>query len=381
MTNEMIQQFPSKRMKAMDGLTVTADVWEEAHGFHREQLRFHALLAHGAGIVSGLNVIAGDPPDSSVFVQPGVALDPQGHAIVLSEPMSYDVGHNMDGLLHVLLSYSEGAARPGNGSGDGPLYVEAQFSIVATPTLPATPFVELARVRRVGRQAAITDAKEREHPRANELDLRFRREIGGRVSPTVSVGVVHLGAHTERHGNGAKQLARALNRQGGQRVILDDALNMDAQVNDYTLLYLVGGDDFQMSADQMTVLYNYLQQGGTVFYEACRHDAKGEPKADAAFMDLLGSFGAKLTELAAGHDLLNSAALFAAPPAGFESQGTPKLMVGDGIIFSTHDYGCLWQGERRAETPSRESIRSAMEWGANLIAYAAARRKPASARS
>jgi hypothetical protein len=338
------------------------------------------LLAHGAGVVSGLDVIASDPPDSSIFIRPGVALDSNGQVIILTESMTYDLGRNMDGLLHILLSYGEGAPRPKDGANDGPLYVESHFSIVATPSLPATPYVELARVRRVGRQAAISDAKDPEYPGANEVDLRYRRDGGGRAPAVRSIGVAHLGAHTEKHGNGAKNLVRALNRMGGERVIVDDGLQMDAQVNDYTLLYLVGGDDFQMNADQMTVLYNYLQQGGTVFYEGCRHDAKGEPKADAAFMDMLGSFGVKLADLPADHALLSSAALFAAPPPGFESQGTPKVMVSDGIIFSTYDYGCLWQGERRAETPSREAIRAAHEWGANLLGYAQQRRKSTGAR-
>jgi len=35
----------------------------------------------------------------------------------------------------------------------------------------------------------------------------------------------------------------------------------------------------------------------------------------------------------------------------------------------------LWQGEVRGGAPSREQIRSAVEWGGNIVAYAAARRK------
>jgi hypothetical protein len=35
----------------------------------------------------------------------------------------------------------------------------------------------------------------------------------------------------------------------------------------------------------------------------------------------------------------------------------------------------LWQGQQRDILPSREQIRSAVEWGANIIAYAAYRRQ------
>jgi hypothetical protein len=48
--------------------------------------------------------------------------------------------------------------------------------------------------------------------------------------------------------------------------------------------------------------------------------------------------------------------------------------VGEGVILSACDYGCLWQGERRGQAASREEIRAAHEWGSNIIAYAAARR-------
>jgi hypothetical protein len=66
--------------------------------------------------------------------------------------------------------------------------------------------------------------------------------------------------------------------------------------------------------------------------------------------------------------------LFAAPPPGFETDGTPKVVVGAAaagrVVWSMCDYGCLWQGERRGRAASREEIRTAMEWGANVVTYA-----------
>src|SRR6185436_18305260 len=106
----------------------------------------------------------------------------------------------------------------------------------------------------------------------------------------------------------------------------------------------------------------------------------GKNKADAAFMDMLGSFGVKLADLATGHELLNSMVLFAVQPSGFETAGAPSVQVADGIVFSGADYGCLWQGEKRGGMPSREEIRAATEWGANIMAYAAQRRAKASGR-
>jgi hypothetical protein len=45
-------------------------------------------------------------------------------------------------------------------------------------------------------------------------------------------------------------------------------------------------------------------------------------------------------------------------------------MVAERVIFSTCDYGRLWQRQRRNGPASREEIRAALEWGANLFAYA-----------
>jgi hypothetical protein len=97
-------------------------------------------------------------------------------------------------------------------------------------------------------------------------------------------------------------------------------------------------------------------------------------------MDILGSFGVKLADLPAGHDLLTGPALFATPPAGFEAGTSSAVQIADGTIFSAVDYGCLWQGERRGGTPSREEIRSATEWGSNIIAHAIQRRAKVSGR-
>ncbi len=58
---ELLQAFPTKRIKAIDGMSVTADVWEDAHAYHRQQQRFHALFGHGPGIVAaGVGLASGE---------------------------------------------------------------------------------------------------------------------------------------------------------------------------------------------------------------------------------------------------------------------------------------------------------------------------------
>lgn len=367
MTNkDFIQEFPVKRIKPVDGMAVTAQTWEEAHEYHRQYERFHTLLHHGWGIVTGLEVMASDPPDTAVYILPGVAVDPTGQTIVLPQPVSYDIGHEMEGLLYLLFGYEESRPRADDsrGQGDGPLYVHAEFSISAQTTLPTTPWVELARIRRRSREDPFSDAQDPAQPGPNEIDLRFRREIG--APRVVSVAVCYLGeVKDKKHGLGASYLAHALNRLGRYHVSVDDDVALAPGIEANSLIYLVGQGSFELSSSQLNGLSNHVKRGkGTLFIESI--DSKGK----AAFLNALKTMDMEPKALGPGHRLLVEPCLFAAPPPGFEAKDGAEVLVSEGVIFSTCNYGLLWQGQIHNGVPSREQIRSAVEWGANIVAYA-----------
>jgi hypothetical protein len=355
-------------------MAVTAAVWEEAHTYHSKRLQFHAMLHHEPGIVTGLEVIGSDPPDSSLYILPGIAVDPHGQIVVLPEPMAYDLG-TAQGLLYLLLTYEESSPLAEGDGEDEPRYVYAHFGIEAVSTLPNAPHVELARIRRRSGEAPIVDAVEAENPAGDEIDQRFRQTIGHRSRDVVSLAVSYTGGASARdHGRGIRNLARAL-RRSGLRAFVEDGVSLAAGLEGHTLVCLVGQDAFQLSADEMNVLYAYLQEGGTVLIESCRRGINDDaPPADVSFGDMLASMGVKTEALPAGHSLLVDPFLFAAPPPGFETEGETQLLVGGGVILSTSDYGCLWQGLRRDGPATREEIRTAMEWGSNIVAYALGRR-------
>lgn len=376
-TREILGLFPNKRIHAVDGMAVTADVWEEAHDYHRQLNRLHTLLHHGTGIVTGLEVIASDPADSSIYLLPGLAVDPIGQTIIVPEPRAYDLG-NAEGRLHLIVSYGE--SRPQSlGSRvqeDAPLYVQTQYSLEAVTELPPTPHVELARVWRRDPTAPITVAKDASQPRGNEIDLRYRRVIGQQGQSTATVGVVSLrGAEGARHGEGMHNVAASIRMSGTGQIWVDRGVPLLGDLARYDLIYLTGRDHIDLSNEEMTSLYNYWNSGGVIFYESCRQQTQGDPPADAVFMDLVSTFGVQLTPLQSGHAIFKSPYLFAQPPLGFETQGTPQIRVADGLILSTADYGCLWRGERRGRPAQRGEIRDALEWGANLVLWAVAQRQ------
>jgi hypothetical protein len=310
-----------------------------------------------------------------VYVLPGVAVDPHGQMIVVTKPVAYDVGSEQ-GLLYLLLTHEESRPTPDRDVEDSPLYVGAHYGLEAAVAWPDAPCVELARVQRQDRKSALLDAQDGEHPGPNEIDLRFRQDLAAKraaAQQIASLAVCYTGGLKQpQHGHGADYLARALRQsQSGRRVWVDDRVSLASELGTYTLVYVVGRDAFKLDRDEMKGLYGYLQGGGTVLFESCRHEfEEGDPPADAAFLDLLDSMGIQLEELTPGHGLLVDPHLFAEPPQGFEVEDTARVLFGGGVIFSTHDYGCLWQGRCRGRAASREEIRTAMEWGDNVVTYA-----------
>jgi hypothetical protein len=360
--------FPDRRIEPVDGMAVTADIWEQAHAYHRRNLQFHNLLHHGPGIVAGLEVIASDPPDTSVYILPGVAVDPAGQAIVLPQPVAYDIGHEMEGLLYLLLSYGESRPRLDESGEEGdPLYVHSEFSIAARAVVPNTPSVELARIRRASRQDPFLDAQDPVQPGPNQIDLRFRREI--RAPHDVTMGVCYLGnVKARKHGQGASYLAHTLNRSGNYRLFVTDDVPLAPGVETNTLIYLVGEGEFELSSGQVNGLSNYVKRGrGTLFVESV------DAAAEATFMNLLASMDMEPAALSPGHRLLIEPHLFVAPPPGFEAEARSEVLVNEGVIFSACNYGLVWQGKTNDGVPSREQIRSAVEWGTNIVAYASHR--------
>ena len=373
--SEILSAIPRRRVHAVDGMAVTADVWQESHEHHRQTLALHYGLSHRPGILAGLEVIANVPADTAVFLKPGIAVDNAGRLIVLNEGQAYEVGGATEGLLYLLLTYGESHPRPADGNvpEGAPLFIHAQFGLEAVNRLPEAGAIELARVHRQSRDSKLTDARNPSQPGPDEIDLRYRRHVGVQPDEAANIAVVSLGG-SGTHTRGVHSLARAL-RSSGQMVWADENVTLGGDLSAYTLVHLVGHGRFALTAEQMNGIYAYWHAGGTLLLDICRREAKAAGEAEAAFGDMLGSLGIKVAPLTAGHPLLVEPALFSGAPPGFDGPVVgDAVRVGDGLVFSAADYGCAWQGEVRAGAAPREAIRTAHEWGGNILAYARLRR-------
>ena len=371
----LLRSYPGRRVSAFDGMAVTADVWQEAHNYHLYHERLHALSTHGVGIVTGLEIIASEPASQIVYILPGVAIDPSGNMLVVAEPTPYDLSSYQPGMLHILISYDESRPQPINGRhGDSPYYVYTGFNIETVLATPDSPLVELARINRVNVEQPITNAVDN-RPGHNQIDLRYRPRV-----VTWQGQRTHIGLHalnqmsTPHHARGITNLVTHIGNAPWHDAWIDDGVTLLGDLSRYTILSLVAKASFQLEVDQINALYRFVQGGGTLFLESCRREGGNAPVSDNLLRDIADSLGVRLEAVKMGHPLLSTPNLFATSPVGFETQGTSALWAGEGLIFSTADYGCLWAGERRTGACSREEIRSAFEFGENLVAYAQRRR-------
>jgi hypothetical protein len=349
--------FPKTQVKPFDGMSVTAEIWEQAHDEHRQALSAHSLVAHGSGIITGLEVAANDPPDHYVFISPGVAVDPAGNVIVVPEPVAYDFGSTAEGSLYLLLGRGE---REVGGVGNEAKYLQAEFVIAARSSLPKRPAVELARVTLSKRGKAVKNADTPLHPGPDALDLRFRNQIGPVVPPRVRTLVITLGKKEPDVVNGWDYLERVCRQSASYDLLVDIDLPASNNLDAYDLVYVGGMENFSPEADLVKALTGYLKQGKFLLVEALDNGAQESCK------DLLRKLKRNATPIDGKSPLLTAPFLFATPPAGFSGN---QVEVGKQVVYSAAGYSLAWSGRSASGVSSRSDIRSAHEWGTNLIYY------------
>ncbi len=347
--------FPKTRIKPYDGMAVTAEVWAQAHEEHRQARKAHDVVFHGAGIITGLEVLANDPPDQYIFISPGVAVDSAGNLIVVNEPIAYDVGANTDGLLYLVIGHGE---RESGGVDAQIKQLHAEFVVAARSSMPKRPAVELARVRLEKPGQAIRNAAHPAHPQPGELDLRFRVQVKPQTQRQVYLGLCQFGRSLADVAAGWRFLAVECARSSPYRLIIDADVSPSGALSDYDLLYLSANGAFTPDAASLKALQAYLNQGKMLFAEALNAEA------EQSFAALFEKLSQKLAPLPATTRLLETPFLFTSPPPG--AQGN-VLQTGTQVLFSSAGYSLAWAGKLPAESRSRADIRAVHEWGINLL--------------
>ena len=377
--DDMIKK-PLRRLNPYRGLIVDVGTWADAHDYHRAQHRLHTLSMHSPGVVLGLDVVAWNPPDNSVVIYSGVALDSEGHTIIVGEPQRFYLQVAEQGIAYIVIRYREVADEMADTPGEGEpqaRYTLEGYTLEERRQLPQEAYVELARVEVSGTGTAISDAQSYRYPRPDQIDLRHRMISGPRALGEVGIGVVPL-ENTEdgltRHLTGAMGLVQAINSTTRHQAAFKGPISLNEEIRDCHTLLVAGREEFTLTEAWEEVLQNFLARGGVLMGEVCGAGAKGanagEPFGES-FKAMAERLDRKLSPLYRGHDLFNAYHLFAEGPEGID--GPPELLENDGIVFSDGDYGCLWDGGRPEAPASRASIRAAVELGINLGIYSSHR--------
>jgi hypothetical protein len=388
MAIEDLIRFQFTRVNPFQGLVLDADTWKDEQDYHRNQQKLHTLAFHGTGVVEGLEVKASQPPDLSLIISPGIAIDTEGNAIVVPKSQHYSLGSKNKGQVYLIIQYREVPTAPASPSEEGQATrVLEAYRIREVTRLPDEPCLELARLDLDPSGKSITDARAPSNPTVNEIDLRFRQsakaslpdasEISlhphppAETAPKEKVILGHMAlveGSPDLHSNGLMQLARQVGFQTEYQTVVEEC-TLDESINQHTLLYVTGKGPFTFSAKKQTVLDSFVQSGGTIFAESCAEQQdEGVKEFGLAFNRLAEQLGKKLEVVQRGHPLLDCHHIFSTVPPGAKSEGL--LMVGGQIIYSNYDYGCAWSGGYSNSPLPRDIIRGASEIGVNIVVYA-----------
>ena len=394
-----IIKFQLKRVNPFQGLVVDADTCRDAHDYHRDQQRLHLLAFHGTGMVEGLEVSASNPPSLSLDIHSGMAIDPEGNCVIMSQTQHYQLQTRQKGVIYLVIQFREIPSEPFQPPESGqPTRIIEAYRLQERDKLPDEPHLELARIDFDPAIEAISDAKSKKNPGKNEINLDHRkktkplasekvaveketaektevvtRETASPPATVIAIGHAVLGGATgDLHLEGLKNLVREMNRQDNVEASLKDNIALDKNVSQFSMIYLAGTSSFELDSGQQTALGSFLESGGVILGEGCPagegdESSKGAREFGLAFNQLANQLKCKLEAVQRGHPLLSSAYIFADVPAGAQAG---MLLEGGRMIYSGSDYGCAWQGGHQANPLSRDIIRSSLEFGANIVAYA-----------
>lgn len=373
---------PISGIRPFDELPIDAAIWEEAHNYHTLHRRLHLLGNHRPGIVSGLEVTLSATGENRVTIAPGFGIDRQGNTLLLPEPVSLLLEEQ--GMLYLLLAYQPLADRNSAvtaGGGEQYYRVIEGRDVRATRDLPKTPFLELGRIYRTKADEPARVAGDPFDPGSNELNLLHR--IMAFPACIADGGIGELAYVPQREKQAGKPnraglvlLTRAA-VQSGLHVDFVGPVNVQrTDRRDLLLLYLAGNQPFApLGDDAVAGLRNLLAEGAVLLGEATESGTGGD-EWKAGFLELAQRLGATMRPMHDHSPLLLSHHVFGAPPPGALASGA--AFIGDaplGVLFSDHNWGGLLQGRADAKAlPTREAIRTAQEWGVNLLVWASQRR-------
>lgn len=355
--SEILKIYPTYRLKPYDGMPVTATVWASAHEEHRSSRRAHDILFHGSGIITGLDVIANDPPNQFVYISPGMAVDPVGNIIVLNETVAYDFGGTSEGPLFLVIGTGE---REVKGAEEDVIRIQNEFVIAARPGLPKRPVVELARITIQKAGQAIKNPNSIQHPKMGELDLRYRSQLVSQNRKIKKIAVCSIGLIEKNIIQGWDHLVKNAEKELPIQFVVDNNVELTTELSEYDMVFVSGKGVFKFDDSQSKALESYHASGKVLVLDSL------DGSAEKSFQPILERLKISLISPTQDSEIMSSPHLFTSIPNGFAGN---QIKIAPNIIFSASGYGLAWAGKFGEGSGSRSAIRDAHEWGVNLLQF------------
>lgn len=374
------------RLQVTDGLLVTAERWRRAHDYHRQRQNVHYQSINQPGIVCGLGVrlipapenIPGKYQDGRwVQIQPGIAIDLAGNPIVVTQPIDFRITtkptNSTPLMVHLVLSYVDPETLHRSEPTE---MVEETFRIDEKNGPPDELEVEVCRIRLHPGVVQLEYPIEVFFPGPNQLDFRYRQQAQARPEATVQVAqVVYSDPGCTHRTEQVTSLLAAIDALYpklhaaplGQVSLQHDPL---LEATRYDLLFLTGQQGFSLPEAELHTLRTYLEAGGVLLVDV----PPGGAELAKSMMDLARQVGTPLEyleRLDRHHPLRTQPFLFAALP---QLHDQPiRVLTGGGIVMVIGGVSAAW-GLDDALSLSRDTIRTAQEFGINLLHFAWKRR-------
>ena len=203
-----------KRINFFRGFMTTEKDWNDSEAYHIEKRKLHNRVMHAPGVVphylGGLKVSARGKGELALEVAPGYAIDGQGNDIVLPEtdilainPGDFKLPNTVYIVAKYIEEFTDFIAYKENLEFKGHRRVAERCRVDAEILEPdIVKEIELCRIYLEPGVRRITEAKDPENPKANEIDRRFRPIagfVGSNLSPSTLRDVkdmVGMGKHT-----------------------------------------------------------------------------------------------------------------------------------------------------------------------------------------
>ena len=375
-----------ERIRAYDGLVLNAQTWSKAHQYHRQRQNIYYQSLYQPGIVYGLGISIIDAPKEVsakyralpwVKIHPGIAIDWEGNPIVVPKEVTFPLNppQNLTKsplTVYLLISYRDPETLNQKNASDT---IQETFRLDQKTSFPASGDVELCRIQWQPGNDRICVPQNVLSPKINQLDLRYRLQAQARPQATLNIGTTeNLPRSTRQNLSCLMASVSALYPTWqGVEEISSVLIRSLAAIASYDLFYLCQNDIENLNEKEFSILDEYLQIGGTIAIEVSTADRSIESTGDLVAKKLNRQEIDWHKSLDREHPLRRKPFLFVALPE-INGYSIELWHDGGGIILLESDLSAAW-GFNEELFLSRNDIRTAQEFGINLLHFSWHRRR------